>query len=766
LSERNAEGGHGDRPTEQEAALRAPIGRFRAREPFAFALSTTSIAAIAVLTSLAGGTGSPLTILFVVPVFASAIFFPLRVTILVGAVDVAAFLAVAVGSGDVVVYDAFVALVLICTAAISASEATHQAGRRQELAKAADALRASEQMSRVQAHQQQEVARFGQRALSDDGIDELLREGMRVVKRVLAVDLATFTKVVPEEQSLNVLATEPRQPQVEGMELPTGTGSLAGYTLATGSPVIVADRSGDTRFGQAEPLPDMSSALTVVVRATNRAFGVLGVHSARRREFGDQDVSFMQAIANVMASVAERREEQERTRYDALHDPLTGLPNRNLFLDRLGRALGQAQRRQTAVAVLLLDLDQFKLVNDSLGHAAGDELLAAVAPRLEQAVRPTDTIARFGGDEFAIVAELGSEDDAVRVAERIKETLDRPFKLRHHEHFVSASMGIAIGNAEKAAEAMIRDAGAALHRAMEGGRGGYEIFDSAMRARAAEHMQMENDLRRALERDELVLHYQPIVGLRDGSIVALEALLRWRHPEHGLTNPSVFIPVAEESGLIVPIGRWVVQEACNRVAEWQTIHPDAAPVRISVNLSGRQVGDPQLLPTVSAAVEESGIDPATLSLELTESVLFAESGVSERTLSSLRALGVRLVLDDFGSGFSSLGYLKRFPLDGIKLDRSFIEHVADGLADAQIVRAVVQMARALGLEIVAEGVETADQLSAVRNLGCHQAQGFYFMPPLPADEMPALLAGNPWQRLGAGVAGSAAEPLAHGARYE
>jgi EAL domain-containing protein (putative c-di-GMP-specific phosphodiesterase class I) len=294
---------------------------------------------------------------------------------------------------------------------------------------------------------------------------------------------------------------------------------------------------------------------------------------------------------------------------------------------------------------------------------------------------------------------------------------------------------------------MIRDADAALYRAKEKGRGGYELFDSAMRARAVEHMRIENDLRRALDRGELELHYQPIVGLRDGSIMAIEALLRWRHPEYGLTSPTSFIPVAEESQLIVPVGRWVIEEACNKVAEWQSLQPDAAPVRIAVNLSGRQIGDPQLLPTVSAAIEASGIDPPTLSFELTESVLFEESGVSEPIMRSLRGIGVRLVLDDFGSGFSSLGYLKRFPLDGIKLDRSFIENVADGLTDAQIVKAVVEMARALGLEIVAEGVETADQLAAVRNLGCHQAQGFYFMPPLPAEEVPGVLAQSPWRNL-------------------
>lgn len=715
------------------------------REKFLVLWALISIGMVAVIAALDGGADSPTTILFVLPVLFAALTSPLHLTIVVGAIDVAVFLAVAAHAGDDRAFSAFTAFGLICATAISGFEARNQARRREELAETAEALRASEAVSRLQARQQQEVARFGQRALSGEDIGELLREGLRVLKRVLDVDLSAVIKVVPEEQALVVVATEPHNPEVEGTKLPSSTGSQAGYTLATGTPVIVKDWETETRFEQGEQLPGMSSGLTVMIRAANRSFGVLGVESAEHREFGTQDVNFMQAIANVIGNAVERREEEERTRYEALHDPLTGLPNRNLFLDRLGRALAQSERRQTSVAVLFLDLDQFKLVNDSLGHAAGDELLAAVAPRLEQGLRPSDTIARFGGDEFAVLAEVRTERDAVRVAERIKVALSRPFKLREREHFVSASMGISIGRGEKAPEAMIRDSDAALYRAKEKGRGGYELFDSAMRARAVEHMRIENDLRRALDREELELHYQPIVGLRDGSIVALEALLRWRHPEYGLTSPTSFIPVAEESQLIVPIGRWVVEEACNKVAEWQSFRPDSAPVRIAVNLSGRQIGDPQLLPTVSAAVEASGIDPATLSFELTESVLFEESGVSERVMRSLRGLGVRLVLDDFGSGFSSLGYLKRFPLDGIKLDRSFIENVADGLTDAQIVKAVVEMARALGLEIVAEGVETADQLAAVRNLGCHQAQGFYFMPPLPAEEVPGVLAQSPWQ---------------------
>jgi diguanylate cyclase (GGDEF)-like protein len=721
--------------------------RSETRESLLMLWAVLTIALISTVTALDGGAESPLTILYVLPILFAAITFPLRVTMILGALVVSAFLLVAVKSGDDTAYSAFVAFGLLCAAVISGFEASEQARRREELRGTAEALRASEEVSRLQARQQQEVARFGQRALSGEDIDELLREALRVLKRVLGIDMAGVVKVVPEEQALVVVAGIPENPDQLGRTIPAGTGSHSGYTLATGTPVIVRDWDTETRFDKIDESGESKSGLSVMIRAANRSFGVLIAQSDEHREFGTQDVNFMQAIANVIGNAVERREEEERTRYEALHDPLTGLPNRNLFLDRLAAALAEAERRETSVGVIFLDLDQFKLVNDSLGHAAGDELLAAVAPRLEESLRPSDTIARFGGDEFAVLAEVKTDRDAIRIAERIRQALTHPFKLRQREHFVSASMGISLGRGQKAPEAMIRDADAALYRAKERGRGGYELFDSAMRARAVEHMRIENDLRRALDRGELELHYQPIVGLRDGSIVALEALLRWRHPEYGLTSPTSFIPVAEESQLILPVGRWVVEEACSQVAEWQGLNPDKAPVRIAVNLSGRQIGDPQLIPSVSAAVEASGIDPTTLSFELTESVLFEESGVSERIMRSLRGLGVRLALDDFGSGFSSLGYLKRFPLDGIKLDRSFIENVADGLTDAQIVRAVVEMARALGLEIVAEGVETADQLAAVRNLGCHQAQGFYFLPPLPAEEVPGVLAQSPWTDL-------------------
>ena len=650
-------------------------------------------------------------------------------------------IAFAVGGG--LLYSAFGAFALLCAALLSFWESQNEARRRADLAETAQALQKSEATSSMQARQQLEVARFGQLALSGAPTRRLQSEATELLRRVLEVDIAGVLKLQPGgDEFLIVAGAGFREEHIGGATVPAGSGSQSGYTLATGTAAVVSDWREETRFAKSRVADEYGalSGATVLIRAEGQPYGVLGVQHGAVREFSPQDVSFIQAIANVLANAIERRSSEERTRHEALHDPLTGLPNRNLFLDRLEHALAQASRHAAEVAVLFLDLDQFKLVNDSLGHAAGDELLAAVAPRLEQALRPGDTVARFGGDEFAVLIEdITNARDATRVAERIAEALTVPFILRGREHFVSASIGISTGSGHEEPEALIRDADAALYRAKERGRGGYEIFDEVMRSRVIEHMQTENDLRRALQRGELELHYQPLVALGDGSITALEALLRWRHPERGLIGSAGFIPVAEESRLIIPIGPWVLEEACRQAARWQALDPDAAPISVAVNLSARQLADPGLLDSVRRAIDSSGIDPATLQLELTESTLLEDIDSVERCLNALRGLGVHLVLDDFGIGFSSLGYLKRLPLSAIKLDRSFVENIADGSNDAAIVRAVTEMASALGIAVVAEGVETRDQLLATRSLGCGFAQGFYFSEAIPADEVEALL---------------------------
>jgi diguanylate cyclase (GGDEF)-like protein len=391
------------------------------------------------------------------------------------------------------------------------------------------------------------------------------------------------------------------------------------------------------------------------------------------------------------------------------------------------------------VGIVLLDLDHFKIVNDSLGHEAGDELLSTVAPRLDTVLRAGDTVARFGGDEFGIlVAEADTIHDVTRVAERLAAALATPFVLRDREYFISASVGIAIGHGGDPAEALIRDSDLAMYRAKERGRGRYEIFDQLMRARAVDHLRTESDLRRALTRDELVVHYQPVLWLNRRQVIGFEALVRWQHPERGLLGPGEFIPLAEESELIVDIGDRVLQIACRQAAAWHAAHPDAPPVSVSVNVSPRQMADRTLPDRVRRVLRETDLDPLSLNLEITESVLVEEAEALE-SITALKGLGVKLALDDFGTGFSALGYLQRFPFDQLKIDRSFVESLGDDPATAAIVQSVVNIADALGLAVVAEGVETEAQVTVLQALGCNFAQGFLFARPLPAEEAGELL---------------------------
>jgi diguanylate cyclase (GGDEF)-like protein len=719
------------------------IVRSPRRELFFLGWSAADIALIALSAALDRGSDSPYMLLLVLPFLFAALSYPIRPVLVVAAVEIVAVLSVAIGVGGGFPFDGFGIFAGTCVALLGGWEARNQSRRRDQLASAAAALAQSESASRVQAAQQREVARFGQLALAGTEIEDLNRETGRILTRVLGVEVGGVMKLMPGGDELLLVAAEGLpQEQVGKVTVATGFHSQSGYALATGMATVVSDWEQETRFEKSglQTNAGLRSAAIILINGKDQPYGVIGAGSRQVHEFSQEDVNFMQAIANVLANAIERRRAEERTQHEALHDPLTELPNRNLFLDRLAHALSVAARRDTSIAVLFLDLDQFKLVNDSLGHAAGDELLAAVAPRIEEALRPGDTVARFGGDEFAVLAEdVGNERGATRVAERIAEILSRPFLVRDREHFVSASIGISIGEGSEAPESLIRDADSALYRAKERGRGGYEIFDEVMRSRVIEHMQTENDLRRAIQRQELELHYQPVVRLKDGSVVAMEALLRWNHPDRGLIGPAAFIPVAEESRLIVPIGRWVIEQACRQASIWQQLHPDAAPVGVSVNLSARQLADPDLLSHIEGSIRANGIEPSSVWLELTETTLLDDTVHVERTLGSLRGLGVHLALDDFGVGFSSLGYLKRLPLSMIKLDRSFVENLAEGSHDAAIVRAVNEMARTIEIAVVAEGVETAEQVALASELGCGYAQGFHFSMPIPADEVGALL---------------------------
>lgn len=439
--------------------------------------------------------------------------------------------------------------------------------------------------------------------------------------------------------------------------------------------------------------------------------------------------------------ITERKTLEERMAYQAYHDPLTNLPNRALFMDRLEQALAQVPRRVGSVAVLFLDLDRFKIINDSLGHEAGDLLLVTVAERLRSCLRPGDTAARLGGDEFTVLLpEIEAATDAVRVAERITEALQMPVLLGSREVVVTSSIGIVLNSSDHRRPAdLLRDVDIAMYQAKHAGRAGYQVFDASMNSEALERLDLEACLRQALERDEFRLHYQPKVELADGTIVGMEALLRWERPSGALTPPETFIPLAEETGLILKIGRWVLRNACYQARLWQDEFPGYSPT-VGVNLSIRQFQHPDLVEEVVDALRESGLVPDRLVLEITESVLMEDTESVVGTLQGLKALGVQLAIDDFGRGYSSLNYLKLFPVDSLKVDKTFIDELWQDAADTAIVQAVIGMGHALGLKIVAEGVETTEQLAQLRALRCDQVQGYYFSGPLTGDAASALLA--------------------------
>jgi len=440
--------------------------------------------------------------------------------------------------------------------------------------------------------------------------------------------------------------------------------------------------------------------------------------------------------------ITERRRIEAQLTHQALHDALTGLPNRTLFLDRVGMALARMRRADGTAAVLFIDLDRFKLINDSLGHEFGDQVLTTIAERLGHKLRESDSVGRLGGDEFAVLCEVRHANDAMTIAEQIATTVEAPLDLESRQVVVSASIGIALSGGSTTAGDLLENADAAMYRAKERGKARIEIYDESMRIRTLRRLQVESALRAAIEQEQLVVYYQAEVALANGEITGAEALVRWRDPARGLVMPDEFIPVAEETGLIVPLGAWVLREACEEAAR---LHADGWRLKMAVNLSTRQLAHPGLVDLVADTLDETGVEPDSLCLEITESVLMQDADRAVVLLEELKALGVMLSLDDFGTGYSSLSYLRRFPVDTVKVDRSFIDGLVDRPSDASIVAAVRDVTRSLGLGVVAEGIETPEQLERLKALGYEKGQGYLFARPGPPEALHYLLrTGGPW----------------------
>ena len=450
-------------------------------------------------------------------------------------------------------------------------------------------------------------------------------------------------------------------------------------------------------------------------------------------------------VVGTVQDITERKALEEKLEYQASHDPLTDLPNRNVFLDRLKEALRRDEQRQGKVTVLFLDLDNFKLVNDSFGHPVGDHLLARIASRLRTCVREQDIVARFGGDEFTFLVEdaTGRASNALRVAERIMEELRVPFQLEDQEVFITASIGIASSASQgDGPDDLLRNADTAMYRAKATSKATYEVFEPSMNANALEQLRLGSDLRRALEREEFTIYYQPVLEIATGEIVGMEALVRWVHPERGLLLPTEFLPLAEESGLIVPLGQWVIDDVCRQTHLWQEQHGSAPLLRVSLNLSARELQHPMLIELIVEGLREHDLDPRGLELEITEDAVMEYEDIILTKLRELKDLGVALAIDDFGTGYSSLMHLNRLPIDRLKIDKSFIAGLEEDPKAKKITAATISLAKVLNLKVIAEGVETAKQLGNLRKLGCELAQGNYVSKPLTSEAASALIAAS------------------------
>jgi diguanylate cyclase (GGDEF)-like protein/PAS domain S-box-containing protein len=595
-----------------------------------------------------------------------------------------------------------------------------------------------------QSAAQAAVAQLGEHALERIPIQDLLAEACDAATRVLDIETALVIQVEDDQSTMEIRAFSsslPQEPLLHHVGIDPD--SQLGTTLRIGRPTAVDDWQTEEHLtrGPGQIILDVRSGICARIEGPERPWGCFIVNSTRQRHYSAPDISFIQSLANVLADAIERQDSEDAIEHKSLHDPLTGLPNRTLFADRLEQAFERLRRRHNAVAsILFIDVDHFKQVNDTLGHQAGDELLVAVAQRLREAVRPTDTVARRSGDEFVVLLEeIASERDAIGTAERIAAGFTRPFVLGTATHFVTASLGIALADGYMSPAELLENADAAMYRAKERGRARYELFDEDMRIRAMARMKIENDLNRALDNGELRVVYQPVVELHDESIGGVEALLRWDHPQRGQIPPDEFIPVAEESGSIDRIGRWVIEETLRSASRWHQLRPDSRPLLVGINVSTHQLQSPRFADMLNEQIAASGVPPHTVCLEFSERVLLDDAEPVRQALRALSRLGVALVLDDFGTGESSLSHLASLPLRTLKVDRTFIAKLGADNQDSQIAHALIAVGTALSLRVLGEGAETPEQVMELRRLGCVAAQGYLFSPPVPEGDITAML---------------------------
>jgi diguanylate cyclase (GGDEF)-like protein/PAS domain S-box-containing protein len=606
----------------------------------------------------------------------------------------------------------------------------------------------AERQLRRRGAQQAVVVRLGGLALAGQQLPELMRKAALEIAGTLSADHAGILEYVADRDAFVPFVSVGVDPYQAAGTL-SGDRSQPGATMRSQGSVIVRDWGAEARFDESELIVGhgLASGVGVVIPGSASPFGAIVVHSAQANRFNYEDGVFLQAVANVLAGAIARSEGEERIRHQALHDSVTGRPNRTLFADRVTRALTTARRRRRRLAILFMDLDNFKRINDSLGHAIGDVLLQAVAERLASCLRAEDTLARFGGDEFAILLpEIDSEGDVVPVVGRIQDALRAPLTAGGRRIVVSASIGVAIGAAavpDESAQTLVRNADLAMYSAKQQGPGRWAFFTEDMYDSAVRRLDLTADLYDAMRKEELEVYFQPIVSLESEEIVGMEALVRWNHPLHGLLPPAAFMPLAEETGLLIPLGRFVLFEACRNLRRWQKAQPQHERLCVSVNVGAQELGAPDFAAEVKAALRETGLNPSTLILEITEDVLLATDDAPTAQLTELKELGVRLAVDDFGTGYSALSHLQRFRMDIIKIDKSFVDGLGDNGEQLRLVEGIIELAHGLQIETVAEGIEEPEQAALLRAMHSDLGQGFHFARPLPSRDIDAILSPVP-----------------------